>query len=343
MESWTLTTKYIMSQPKVSIIIPIFNCEHYIEPLIHSIFDQSESCIEIIAIDDGSTDNSLLVLNQIAQHDNRLKVFSQMNIGVSATRNRGLSLCTGQWVTFADGDDWLSPDTLAKRLAIAERDQLDVLVCNAFGFVKTPEKAIESTLPILFRQPWHQILTGKNWIIYAVAQKEWPHYVWSQLISRQFINTHELRFVENIVHEDILWTMHLALKAERMGFCPKLSYGYRKVPDSITRTNNQQTITLRALNYITVIKSLLQTANMHSGMPLGKALNRHSIREAGHLLALLRRKLDPETSGHRVSQELLSQRIIGDLLRSATTIGELWKVMRLFYLVQKFNFLYKNA
>ena len=118
-----LPEQAIMNTPLVSIIVPVYNTEKYICECLHSLIQQSYSHIEIIAVDDGSTDSSLSILNDISEKDNRLKVFSQCNQGVSAARNLALKKATGEYIMFVDADDWIDLSTIEECLqAIGDAD-----------------------------------------------------------------------------------------------------------------------------------------------------------------------------------------------------------------------------
>lgn len=113
-----LSKQVIMNNPLVSIIVPVYNTEKYISECLHSVTQQSYPHIEIIAVDDGSTDNSLSILNEISATDNRLKVFSQRNQGVSAARNLALKKATGEYIMFVDADDWIDSSTIEECLQV---------------------------------------------------------------------------------------------------------------------------------------------------------------------------------------------------------------------------------
>lgn len=118
-----LSKQAIMKNPLVSIIVPVYNTERYIRECLNSLIQQSYSHIEIIAVDDGSTDNSLCLLKELSVKDSRLKVFSQPNQGVSAARNLALSKATGTYVMFVDADDWIDLSTIEECLqAIKDAD-----------------------------------------------------------------------------------------------------------------------------------------------------------------------------------------------------------------------------
>ena len=129
-----LSEQAIMNTPLVSIIVPVYNTEKYICECLHSLIQQSYSHIEIIAVDDGSTDSSLSILNDISEKDNRLKVFSQPNQGVSATRNLALSEATGEYIMFVDSDDYIIKDTIENLLDCAYKEDGDIIQGNYYSF-----------------------------------------------------------------------------------------------------------------------------------------------------------------------------------------------------------------
>ena len=122
-----------MNKPLVSIIVPVYNAELYIKKCIDSLIMQTYENLEIIAIDDGSLDRSLMIMNEYAKSDSRLKVIHQENQGASLAREKGLMLATGSYVMFIDGDDWIDSDTIACCIQTAMRNESD---CVIFSYVK---------------------------------------------------------------------------------------------------------------------------------------------------------------------------------------------------------------
>ena len=116
----------------ISVIVPVYNASKYINDCIDSILNQTYKDFELILINDGSSDNSLNIIEKYKEQDNRIKVFSQENKGVSYTRNRGIDIAKGNYLMFIDSDDWIEINALEKMLEIIEKYNADVARCNYF-------------------------------------------------------------------------------------------------------------------------------------------------------------------------------------------------------------------
>ena len=120
----------LSSNPLVSVIVPIYNVGEYLDQCLKSLMNQTLKNIEIICIDDGSSDNSLSIMQNFAHVDKRFKIFSQANSGVSASRNKGIQIATGSYLTFVDGDDWLDLNMCEVMLQLALTNNADSVMCN---------------------------------------------------------------------------------------------------------------------------------------------------------------------------------------------------------------------
>ena len=114
---------------KVSVIVPVYNVEKYLSRCLESLINQSLKDIEIICINDGSTDNSLQILKQFAYKDNRIKIINQTNSGQSVARNKGLAIASGKYIGFVDSDDWIDNDYYEKMFETIERTNSDFACC----------------------------------------------------------------------------------------------------------------------------------------------------------------------------------------------------------------------
>lgn len=116
---------------KISIIIPVYNVEEYLEKCLDSVINQTLKEIEIICINDGSTDNSKVILENYAKRDKRIKIFNQKNLGLSASRNKGIKYATGEYIFFIDADDWIELNTCEITYDFAKERNLDLLLFGA--------------------------------------------------------------------------------------------------------------------------------------------------------------------------------------------------------------------
>lgn len=265
-------------------------------------------------------------LAEAATLDSRFKLINQENSGVSCARNTGISHAVGTWLYFIDSDDWVAPNTLETLLSQATTQEVDVLIGNGFRFTQNPEA--EQRVPLLKKQTWGQALSGKQWIVHCVEQKEWPHVSWMQFIKREVITNHHLRYIEGIVHEDILWTTYLALNVGKMGFYPEPLYGYRKNHNSITGSTSAKSIQKRANSYIDVIRILAGIALTSSDPALRTALLLQVNRESGHFLGLLRKKITDPHIRSDLAKRFTALGIPSLLIKEKVNISSFWLTLR---------------
>lgn len=278
-----------MTSPAVSIVVPVYNPGAFLGPLLASLLAQTEPSLEIIAVDDGSTDGSGELLREAAARDPRVVHVTRSNGGYAAARNSGLDAARGRWIGFADSDDWLDPRTLQAWREHGEHHHLEVVLGNAFRFRGAAADAIAHTDDLVTRhRPPPGVFSGAEWITHAVAQKNWLHFVWLQLIRRDVLVRDALRFNERIVHEDVLWTIELGLRTRRMGYFDIPLYGYRIHEASFTHNRTAEMLGRRAASYIVIIRRLLDEAGARADDPtLQMALRRHAQRESHNFFRLL--------------------------------------------------------
>lgn len=128
---------------KISIIVPVYRVEAYLRRCVSALMSQTYPGIEIILVDDGSPDGSGALCDEFAKADDRIRVVHQKNQGVSAARNHGLDVMTGDWVCFCDGDDWFEPSFVEKMLKCAQEEKADYVICN-YQIVSDGGKPISS-------------------------------------------------------------------------------------------------------------------------------------------------------------------------------------------------------
>lgn len=205
----------------VSIIVPVFNGEKYIEECITSISLQRYPCIEIIIVNDGSTDNTAEILNRVT--DNRVKIFTIPNQGVSAARNKGLENATGTFITFIDADDTIAPN------------HIEGLVHNIVE--KECDLAISSYTTHVFRSiPENngiRILSSNDNVIEMFKKSSFQGFTWNRLFKREIIESNSLHFDRNIsMLEDMLFNLEYLMRIKKIVFVDVATYYYRPNNDS---------------------------------------------------------------------------------------------------------------
>lgn len=220
----------------ISIIVPVYNAENYIEDCINSILSQSYRDWELLLIDNGSKDNSLELCQRMAGGEERICVFSQeVNGGVSAARNLGMAKATGEWITFIDADDWVQPDFLERLFEIQEKNQADMVVCSYRRSYPKDREAYRQTAV-------QEIAAGKE----GRQKKDYPsmpekEYGWREYLENYLLagNSHcwgvlyrkkllqGIEFLLNLsIGEDLLFLIDAALKAEKITVTDYPGYYY---------------------------------------------------------------------------------------------------------------------
>lgn len=222
---------------KVSVIIPIYNVEKYLRECIDSVINQTLEDIEIICINDGSTDNSLNILN--SYDDKRIKIINQENKGLSVSRNVGLDNANGEYVCFLDSDDYLETFALKELYEIAKNNSTDFVVFKLLNFDdKTRERIIDDFYenPILKEKVDGRVFNP----VEDVGRRIFglPVTAPGNLFKNEFIK--DMRFPENLVFEDNPFYTEALLKAKRAYFYDKHLYFRRVRPDSISQSHTEK-------------------------------------------------------------------------------------------------------
>jgi len=219
--------------PKISVIIPVYNTEKFLREALDSIINQSFKDIEIIAINDGSTDNCLEILNEYAKNDNRLKVYSQENQGQAIARNFGLDNSSGDYIYFFDSDDILLPTALEETYNKCKKDNLDFCFFDADIFYDD----IEYNLSFDYKRSHlleDKVYSGLEITNILLDHNKFRASPCLYLLKKGFWKGLKLYF-ENIIYEDELFGSLLYIQAERVGFVPK-SFFLRRVRGNSTMT-----------------------------------------------------------------------------------------------------------
>lgn len=161
---------------KVSIVIPVYNSEAYVERCIRSVMQQTFSNIEIIVINDGSQDDSPGILEKLAKEDGRIRLVHQVNQGVAVARNRGVDMACGEYLTFIDGDDYVSADYIEQLYNCAEREKADMVICG-LKYVTEDGRILRELVPDEYQRGKHEEWTFR---ISAVCSHFYKKEVWKR-------------------------------------------------------------------------------------------------------------------------------------------------------------------
>lgn len=214
---------------KISCIVPVYNVEDYIEECLESLLNQKLKDIEIIIVNDGSTDSSMDKVKKF--NDSRIKIINQSNQGLSAARNTGIRHSTGKYLLFMDSDDFIANDyCLEEMYELAEEYNSDILVGNAKCYYEDGSTACFYKDPKYF---YKRSMSGAEYLINTVDSDDMHVTVWIHLYNREFILKNNLYFQVGILHEDELFTPKAFLKAKNVSLYPDAFYMYRQRAGSI--------------------------------------------------------------------------------------------------------------
>lgn len=223
-------------RPLVSVVVPVYNIAEYLDEALQSVLGQSLAQLEVICVNDGSTDASLDVLMRWADRDPRVSVLSQENAGLSAARNRGFDAVRAPYVFFLDGDDVLEPEALQVLYDRMEADRLDALYFDTECFADEPafESKVERSREYYRRaHDYPAVVRGEELLGAMRANGDYVSAVWMQMNRTAFLQEAGLRFYKGIVHEDELFTFTAMLKASRAAYLPRSLYRHRIRKNSI--------------------------------------------------------------------------------------------------------------
>lgn len=213
--------------PSVSVIIPIYNVEKYIDECIASIRNQTLKNIEIICVNDGSIDSSLEIVKKIARMDKRISIYSQNNCGSSIARNLGMSVAKGKYTYFIDSDDWLQENALSELYERSEKDNLDLLFfcANAFADDKKFDKITKNLRNNYIRKARYSgVYSGIDMYNLMYDNREYIASACMFFAKTDFYRKNNIKFIDKILHEDEAFTFKACLLAERVGCINKQYY-----------------------------------------------------------------------------------------------------------------------
>ncbi len=237
----------------ISVIVPVFNAGEWLRRCVDSILAQTYTDFELLLVDDGSTDAGGAICDEYARKDARIRVFHKPNGGVSSARNIGLDSAVGEWITFCDADDYVSPCYLHNLINAAADPAVDLVfnyaVVHCDGKTKK-ENYPEKVIPL-----------GELSDLFLNNDLIWHTSTWSKLFRRSIINNARIRYNENIhIGEDALFLFTYILMCNRIKVICTCDYNYDiRDTDSLTHRVNSYQSELNGLKQITSIVNRLKS------------------------------------------------------------------------------------
>lgn len=225
---------------KVSVIIPVYNAEKYLKESLDSIFNQTLDDIEIICVDDGSTDNSWKMLNDLAAAHENMKIFHQENNGGGAARNRALNHVEGKYIYFMDADDILDLNALKEFYEISEEKNLDFLIFKAVDYDEDTNSYHETSFFLmeeLYEFVGDEVFSFDDLGDYIFRINVTP---WCKFYNSEFVFSTGSRFAEGLIFHDNIFYWGIIFHAKRIYFYNKILYTRRRHSKSSTGAGDQR-------------------------------------------------------------------------------------------------------
>lgn len=231
--------------PLISIIIPVFNGAAYLDECLQSIRKQTYTNLEIIVVNDGSTDDSLAIIESHSNEDTRIVIANQENAGVSIARNQGLTMAHGSLIGFVDADDWIEEGMYEAMIKCIEDQQIDLVACS----VKQHHMADDQSWTTHIRR--HLIdaaHVGKKSLTAAFLSCELDYANWNKLFRKEIIDRCQIQFEPKLcIGEDFLFNLEYISNCHKGAFLSNTLYNYRSLSQSLFHSSAEKRWTQNCL------------------------------------------------------------------------------------------------
>ena len=217
---------------KVSVIVPVYNVEKYLDRCLESILNQTLNDIEIICIEDCSTDNSKTILEKYKNYPNFKIILNSKNIGLSDSRNIGLAQATGEYISFIDSDDYIDKNFYETLYNCAVKNNADIACA---GIVRENEK--KKNLLFNYKQVE---LTKDIKEKYLLAKSPKYNFVWNKIYKKEMLISNNIKFISGMIYEDLCFTPDVLEKSDFLVVCPNTNYHYWKRKDSLIKKDSDK-------------------------------------------------------------------------------------------------------
>lgn len=240
---------------KVSIVLPIYNVESYLDTCVQSVRNQTYQNIEIILVDDGAKDNSGKICDRLALKDNRIKVLHKENGGLSSARNAGYKIATGKYLMYIDSDDVIKSDVVEMCVEAIERDQSDIVI---YGYEKVDEKG-----NVLEVCTWGNKLFNHDMMVeylYTAITEMSFGYAWNKLYRKSIIDESKVLADSKIIdREDLVYNLELLKNVDNVSYIDYVGYEYLQRSTSLLHNSNLAR--LKGIDYFVMTMQNIKVGN----------------------------------------------------------------------------------
>lgn len=262
---------------KISVVVPVYNSHLWVSVCLKSLLNQSFENLEIICVNDGSTDRSLQILREFARENVRVKVIHQNNCGVSCARNNGLKIAMGEYVTFVDSDDWLELNAYEIAYEEAKQNEIDVVV---WGFINERNKVYGG--PSL-----KKIYRGKDSALFLFPIRSFrSSCVWNKMYLRSILTDNSITFMETKYGEDFLFNLDIIPFVNSVQLINRTLYHYKPSSSGLFSVHSFKDQKILADSIFSHWKNLKNHIRFNQVIT-----NDHKI-EINHLIRKLRRRFN---------------------------------------------------
>lgn len=225
---------------KISVIIPVYNVERYLETCLDSVINQTYQNLEIIIINDGSTDSSLEICKKYEKLDKRIILIDQKNKGLSGARNFGIKKATGDYIHFLDSDDYINLNYYEKMIEALGNTNADIVLGGFYNELSPIQKSVRYKFSYCYTSVYDR-LVGTSLFFYRFACQ--------YLVKKSLLTDNNILFTEGRYFEDLLFTLQVAVCANKVTTAPNTEYFYRKNNNSISLAQNKIIREKRRVDY----------------------------------------------------------------------------------------------
>lgn len=251
----------VNDKPKVSVILPVYNVGKYLRQSLDSLINQTLKEIEIICVDDGSTDDSYEILEEYKSKDTRIKVIHKANKGTGAARNDGLRLATGECIGFVDPDDWVKPNMFERLYGLIKGKNLDIAMCMPDGYDE--KNALNAPFPYFVDANFENIIDDRVFNWRDLSPFAYPMCVWNKLYTKELFDKYNIDFAEGLDFEDHKVIFGTLLTAEKIFFIREKLYVYRFNREGSVLTDNNRRL-IDHIKIFDIVENLMKETNTYN-------------------------------------------------------------------------------